>query len=414
MSTVFFFVALFGALCTTAALARPWRRGPMIVPHFVIGWLTGELAMHFLALQAVGVLVFQRLGGLEGWAGFFGLTLTFLSWGGLLRLQALANRAELELEEALIEAFGPQYRRQVDRLVPGGMRDDAPITQLLRPFRMRLPGVERISDIPYGPVGKRHLLDVYRPSSGGEKLPVLFQIHGGGWTIGNKEEQALPLMNHLTQRGWICVSSNYRLSPAATFPEHLIDCKQALAWIKEHIAEYGGDPDFVVVTGGSAGGHLCAMVGLTANQPEFQPGFEDADTSVCAAVPFYGVYDFLDRIGAGGRASMVPMLERRIMKSSSVDERERWEAASPVAQISDLAPPFFVIHGTHDSLVPVESARHFVDALRMTSKEPVAYAELAGAQHAFDVFHSRRCAAAVNAVSWFVELQYARYRASLA
>ena len=80
----------------------------------------------------------------------------------------------------------------------------------------------------------------------------------------NKHEQALPLMNHLAARGWVCVAANYRLSPRATFPDHLIDLKRALAWIREHIAEFGGDPGFVAATGGSAGGHLSSLLSLTA------------------------------------------------------------------------------------------------------------------------------------------------------
>src|SRR4029450_4266482 len=73
---------------------------------------------------------------------------------------------------------------------------------------------------------------------------------------------------------------------------------RALRWIRERMAEYGGDPDFVVVTGGSAGGHLAALLALTPNDPEFQPGFEDVDTSVTACVPFYGVYDLGEGFGA--------------------------------------------------------------------------------------------------------------------
>ena len=79
--------------------------------------------------------------------------------------------------------------------------------------------------------------------------------------------------------------------------------KRALAWVKEHIAEYGGDPDFVAITGGSAGGHLSSLAALTPNVAAFQPGFEDADTTVQAAVPFYGVYDFTNRDGTS-RADM--------------------------------------------------------------------------------------------------------------
>ena len=100
-----------------------------------------------------------------------------------------------------------------------------------------------------------------RRARGARSAPVLLQIHGGGWTIGDKRQQALPLMMHLSRRGWICVAANYRLSPRATFPEHLIDVKQALRWVRENIAEYGGDPGFVAITGGSAGGHLCGAGG---------------------------------------------------------------------------------------------------------------------------------------------------------
>jgi len=75
-------------------------------------------------------------------------------------------------------------------------------------------------------------------------------IHGGAWVIGDKREQGKPMMFELVSRGWVCVTINYRLSPKATWPEHIIDCKQALAWVKAHIAEYGGDPGFVAVSGG--------------------------------------------------------------------------------------------------------------------------------------------------------------------
>src|SRR6476469_6017200 len=113
-----------------------------------------------------------------------------------------------------------------------------------------------------------------------------------------RRPQGYPLLSHMAERGWICVSIDYRVSPRNTWPDHIVDVKRALAWIKENIAEHGGDPDFVAITGGSAGGHLCALAALTAHLPEFQPGFEDADTAVAAAVPFYGIYDFVDRDGA--------------------------------------------------------------------------------------------------------------------
>ena len=82
---------------------------------------------------------------------------------------------------------------------------------------------------------------------------MLLQVHGGGWTIGNKDQQGIPLMLHMAARGWICVAIDYRLSPRDGFPAQVVDVKRAVAWIREHIHEYGGDRDFVAITGGSAG-----------------------------------------------------------------------------------------------------------------------------------------------------------------
>jgi acetyl esterase/lipase len=199
------------------------------------------------------------------------------------------------------------------------------------------------------------------------------------------------------------VAANYRLSPQASFPDHIVDVKRALRWIREHAAEHGGNPRFVCVTGGSAGGHLTALTALSANDPRFQPGFEHVDTSVVAAVPFYGVYDFLDRAGIRGNQSMVPLLAARVFKKTPEQDPELWAAMNPIDRIAEGAPPFFVIQGTHDTLVFVEEAREFVRALREKSKATVAYLEMLGAQHAFDVFHSPRSRHAVLAVAAFLE-----------
>ena len=133
-------------------------------------------------------------------------------------------------------------------------------------------GVRRLRNVEFARVGGRHLrLDVTVPSApvpaGRARRPALMQIHGGGWVIGDKREQGLPLLNHMAAQGWVGFNVNYRLSPGVAFPDHLIDLKRGLAWIKEHADEYGIDPDFVCVTGGSAGGHLTALMGLTANDP---------------------------------------------------------------------------------------------------------------------------------------------------
>jgi acetyl esterase/lipase len=167
-----------------------------------------------------------------------------------------------------------------------------------------------------------------------------------------------------------------------------------------------------VVTGGSAGGHLASLVALTRNDPAFQPGFEGVDTSVSACVPFYGVYDLADVFeGRRGPARASHRFERMLMGTTVDDDRTAFEQASPLHHVSEDDPPFFVIHGTNDNLVPVAQARQFVEALRSVSREPVLYAEVPGASHAFEIFNSVRTANAVFGVERFLAWLYSAYRA---
>jgi acetyl esterase/lipase len=216
-------------------------------------------------------------------------------------------------------------------------------------------------------------------------------------------------MAHLVERGWICVSVNYRLSPRSTWPDQILDVKRAVAWVKQHIAEYGGDPGFVAITGGSAGGHLTALHALTAQDHRWQPGFEDVDTTVVAAVPFYGVYDWTNRDRLRDD-EVVEILEDKVVKARLADRPDVFDEASPMAHVRADAPPLFALHGTNDTLVPVEQARSFVRRLREVSRQPVAYAEFPGAHHAFDIFSSPRANASAVAVEQFLGVVYGRYQ----
>jgi acetyl esterase/lipase len=218
-------------------------------------------------------------------------------------------------------------------------------------------------------------------------------------------------MQHLAARGWICVAINYRLSPRDTWPAQVVDVKKAIHWIREHIASYGGDPDYIAITGGSAGGHLTALTALTSGASEWQPGFEDADTSVQLAIPHYGVYDFAGSTGTKAATKLRDLfLADWVMKTTWADDPEVFEQASPILRITPDAPDFFVIHGAHDSLVPVDQARQFVAKLREVSKRSVVYAELPGAQHAFDVFPSIRSAHIVRAIDRYLHWHWNQYR----
>jgi acetyl esterase/lipase len=416
MGWAFLAVSLVGAWFTVNAY-RPSRRWQLLALSFFAGWLTTELAMFHIVWQVVATALFVWLGALDTWPGIAGLAITGASWGGLVWLQLVGSRAGRVIEEALREGLGPDYTAEIATGIDERLARRTRRRNLLFPFYLRDRRVERVKDIRYASgAGRRHLLDVWRPKGDVERAPVLFQIHGGGWMIGDKAQQALPLMLHIATEGWVCVAANYRLSPRVAMPDHLVDCKLALRWIREHIAEFGGDPDFVVVTGGSAGGHLAALLALTPNDPEFQPGFESADTSVTACVPFYGVYDLVEafdpRDRAGPRGERVGnWVANRIVGATIDVDRDRFVRMSPIHHVGPHAPAFFVVHGGRDNLVPVEQARRFVAALRDVSPEPVAYAELPGASHAFEVFHSARTEHVVDGVERFLAWLHSAHRA---
>lgn len=232
--------------------------------------------------------------------------------------------------------------------------------------------------------------------------PVLVQVHGGGWTGGDKAVSASPLLAHLVGAGWVCVTVNYRLGPHERWPAQIVDVKRALAWVHEHVAEYGGDPGAVAVSGGSAGGHLASLAAVTVGDPAFQPGFEDADTSVVAAVPVYGVHDFsVDEHG------LHDTVRRALTGTTFAADRDTWLAASPLHRARQGAPPFLVVHGSTDTIVSAAQSRRFVARMRELGNE-VHHAELPRAQHGFDSFPTARTGHHVRAVHRFLASVHAR------
>lgn len=395
------------AAALTANALRPVRGQRVGIPAFFAGWLTDELAPQLLGATAVDAAVAWR----RGRATRAGLLTAAATAGGLAVLIRQSQRVGDVAEDALVDGLGVDYVEELDE-APTPAELATPWRQVARPFRFGAPGVRVERDIAYSEYGRRGHLDLYLPDiddlSG---APVLLQVHGGAWTIGKKDQQGLPLMYRMAAKGWVCVAINYRLAPRDPWPAQIIDVKRAIAWIREHITAYGGDPDYIAITGGSAGGHLTALAALTPGDPEFQPGFEEADTSVQAAVPFYGIFDFA---GATGLTTAVGMrdafLGPRILQSRFDDDATPFEQASPLLRITDEAPDFFVLHGTHDTLADVAQARAFVDRLRDVSPSRVAYAELPGAQHAFDIFHSIRGAHAVRAADRFLTWSWNSHR----
>lgn len=396
------FVGLAAFSAAVAALLP--LRGPLgSALSFIPGWVVGEAPLHVAVLVVAAVAALSAAGALDGVPGRVGAGLSLVACAGLAAQFLSGLRARRHFEAGLGLAGMPSGTRRC------GAREARRVATVL-PLLPR--GVERIRDISYAPGKDRsHLLDVYRragagpadagPADAGQRAagrPVLLYFHGGAWVMGDKVQQGLPMLGHLAERGFVCVTANYSLSPKRRWPQHVLDCKLALRWVKHNIASYGGDPALVFVAGASAGGHLAALVALTAADTSWQPGFELEDSTVAGCVALYGVYDLVDteRIG---NPNLEPILHRHVFELFSAEELA---AASPVSRVHDDAPAFLVVHGRNDVLVPPAAARAFVGALASRSRAPVAYVELPLAQHAFDNFWSPRTVHLLHAVENFL------------
>ncbi|MBM3695710.1 MAG: alpha/beta hydrolase [Actinobacteria bacterium] len=373
MSLVFLALAVAGLGLTANALLSPERRGRG-GPRWVPALFTGELAPFHAAAHLGLAGGCAATGWAGGWAGTAGLAASGLSLAGLGAIQARAGRARRVMEAAAGEVLGAPVRLPSLRL-----------SRLLRPYPRVPRSVEVARHLAYGP-DPAHQADRYRLRGHRGPAPVLVQVHGGGWTGGRRGWQGRPLMHRLARQGWVVFDLEYRLSPRATFPDQLIDVKRAIGWIRATAAAHGADASFVAVTGGSAGGQLAALAALTAGDPAYQPGFEEADTSVQACLPIYGVHDLLLEEGR----PRWPYLASHVLKITPDQDPEAWRRASPARRASADRPPLLVAHGGADSLVSPGDSRRLVAELRAAGGPPVGYAEFPGATHGFDSIHSVR------------------------
>lgn len=388
------------------------REGYITLPVFAFGWPTSEAAPLYLAGSVLDAVRRGLRGDFRGARGRIALTLTAIAWAllGLIMYRNVTSKRFFE--EPLREALGDDYDRVASLSQPVRRRRRVdigiPPNELLRRRY-----VEKANTVQYGPHGRVNRADIWRRADlpRGGKAPVLLQVPGGAWAIGMRRPQAYPLLSYMAERGWVCVSIDYRVSPRNTWPAHIVDVKRALAWVKENIADYGGDPDFVAITGGSAGGHLSSLAALTPDDPQWQPGFEDVDTSVVAAVPIYGRYDWVSARGSG-RKEFIAFLQKFVVKKRITEHKQTYVDASSIMRVRPDAPPVFVLHGQDDSIIPVQEGRDFVEALREVSTSTVAYAEIPHAQHAFDFYGSPRAHYTSQAVERFLSWVHAQRRAS--
>lgn len=325
-------------------------------------------------------------------------------------------------------------RAAVGRRIGGGSADQAPpevpvaiAERVAQPGGSRIPPYARASaqrrrclhrsSVRYGD-HPAQLLDVWRrPDLPAGPAPVLLFVPGGAWVHGTRILQGHTLLSHLVRQGWVCLTMDYRVSPVHRWPRHIADVNAAIAFARANVDKFGGDRDFVALAGCSAGGHLAALAGLTPGDPAFRGELpEDADTSVDAVVGIYGRYDWEDR-STSTRRNFQSFLERVVVGRSQSRHPEVFAAASPLARIHADAPPFLLIHGEQDTIIPVGEARDFHAALQAVSTNPVHYAEIPRAGHAFDLVdtsHARRCAVATARFLTEVREQHTQRRSGVA
>jgi acetyl esterase/lipase len=368
------FGSLFFALCTALSLVPIRRPRRLALLSWISTAVPNEVPFHFIAIVVISEI--PTLTSRDAAGHRWSLAVSLFVVAGLTVAAWRAARGRHALERALDDALGARWRAEIEPALAGRLRRRRPWARiLLLPWPFRPRDVVAVADIAYGDGSRDNLLDVYRHRSRPSRAPALIYLHGGGFRSGHKKREGRPLVHHLAQAGWTCVSANYHLAPTpgAGFPDHLIDVKKVIAWARTEGQEHGIDPDAIFLAGSSAGAHLTVMAALTANDPRFQPGFEDADTSITAGVGLYGYYG---QLGAD-------------------------PSTSPAAHLSADTSSLFIVHGDHDTYTPVDSARALVDGLQTTSAQPVVYAELPGAQHSFDLFHSIRFEAVINAIEAF-------------
>ena len=300
-------------------------------------------------LEPLGAVTAMGVWGYRHMPDFLGATAKSLVSPGNAELKRQERDSTNTVTAAALRGIVPAKALEIEWPAP----ERTPPLWKMREHRRN---VYRTS-VQYGPRPSQ-LLDVWRPKElPKEPAPVLIFVPGGAWVHGSRLLQGYALMSHLAEQGWVCLSIDYRVAPHHRWPSHITDVKTAIAWARANVDKFGGDRSFVAVAGTSAGGHLSALAGLTANDPEMQGELpEGSDTSVDAVVGIYGRYDWEDR-STVERARFVDFLERVVVNRKISKHPDIFRKASPIARVHADAPPFLVVHGTGDSVIPVAQAR---------------------------------------------------------
>lgn len=243
------------------------------------------------------------------------------------------------------------------------------------------PAIAIERDLIYGKGAETELkLDLAMPKAGSGPFPAVVFLHGEGWRAGNRQQ-----MNHfiegMARLGYVAITVEYRLVPAARFPAQLEDCKAAVRWLRAHAATYRIRPDRIGVVGFSAGGHLASMLGVTRDGDGFEglDGNAGQSSRVQAVVSFFGPTDFSAR---NWPRDLETEVIAPFLGGSFADRPDTYRKASPIHYARAGSPPFLLFHGTDDKLVPVDQSMRLAETLKQAGV-PARMVALEGEGHGF-------------------------------
>ena len=384
MGALYFFLSLVSLFLAVGVVRPRWLGAtvgllasiPLLcVSVFVPQWII------FSGLWALG---FAHLGALSG-LGAAGFGLHILAWALLLSyLLRLRDTLPILDGKPLGDAEIPFFATEQ----AGSFAVESGFPSLWPNVVLRTPTmkqVEVISDVVYRQTdGLRLRMDIYRPKTRGPGLlPSLLFVHGGAWIVGTKRQSPF-LLYDLAARGHVVFSIDYRLAPRFPLPAAIHDCKAAVAWISKHGAQYGAAPVPVAI-GNSAGGHLAAMLACSGKERSLQPGFEQEDCRVAAAVVLYGLTDFVGLLEHKPHPIASYLLEEMVFCRRYREDPETFLRAQPTSYLSADLPPILLIHGQHDVMVSIRQTHRFYERLKAAGASVVHLAEFPLAPHAFDL-----------------------------
>lgn len=234
-------------------------------------------------------------------------------------------------------------------------------------------------NVAFLPDGRKERADLYFPPAmpKDKKLPAVLIIHGGGWVSGHRDDKrGINVGSTLARNGYVAMCIDYMLSDKkqAVWPTNLWDCKTAVRWLRKNADRLGINPDRIGVLGGSAGGHLAAMVALTRPEDGLDPARPDGEFScdVKCCVDMYGIADI-------GTYHDVTMLGKTFAEAP-----ETYHLASPVTYVRSNSPPFLILHGDADTTVNVQQSENFAERLQRAGV-PHELVIIPGAVHTFDL-----------------------------